>query len=156
MGRLPSMIIRNSLESFFGTAPRALMLMGMLALSAIAKWSLTNYASNWSLAPCRQTDLLLCVKACETIESGERSWNPCLAPFKIKSMSGSLFSSVAQVPKTKSMETLSAWGCCLNSEKGPTWIGKRSPHSAGSGVLKTGWFKSLHLTMWSRHLLLVL
>ena len=40
--------------------------------------------------------------------------------------------------KTKSVETLAAWGCCLNSEKGPTWIGKLSPHSAGSGVLKTG------------------
>ena len=53
-------------------------------------------------------------------------------------MSGSLFSSVAQLPKTKSMETLSAWGCCLNSEQDPTWIGQRSPHSAGTGVLRTG------------------
>ena len=53
-------------------------------------------------------------------------------------MSGSLFSSVAQVSKIKSVETLAAWGYCLNSEKGPALIGKFSPHSAGYGVLKTG------------------
>ena len=40
--------------------------------------------------------------------------------------------------KTKSVETLAAWGCCLNFDKGPAWIGKLSSHSAGSGVLKTG------------------
>ena len=113
---------------------RALMIKGMLALSAIAKWSVTNCASIWFLAPGLKADLLLCVKACETIESRERS----LTPSKIKSMSGSLFSSVAQVSETKSVETLAAWGCCLNSEKGPAWIGKLSPYSAGSGVLKTG------------------
>ena len=128
--------------------------MGMLALSAIVKWSsrrpLTNCASIWFLTPGRKADLLLCVKACETIESGERS----LTPSKIKSMSGSLFSSVAQVSKTNSVETLAAWGCCLNSEKEPAWIGKLSPHSAGSGVLKTGSIP--HLTTWSWKLLLVL
>ena len=132
------MIIRNSLESFFGTASRALMIMGMFALSAVAKWSsrrpLTNCASIWFLAPGRKADLLLCVKACETIKSGEGR----LTPSKIKAMSGSLFSSVAQVSQTKSVETLAACGCCLNSENGPAWIGKLSSHSEGSGVLKTG------------------
>lgn len=37
---------------------------------------------------------------------------------RINSMSGSLVSYVAGVSKTKSGETLAAWGCCLNSEKG--------------------------------------
>lgn len=41
-GRLQSIIIRNSLESFLGTAPSALKIIGVFDLSASAKWSSNN------------------------------------------------------------------------------------------------------------------
>ena len=53
-------------------------------------------------------------------------------------MSGSFESSVAQVSKIKSVETLAAWGCCINSRKGPALISKLSPHSAVCCVMKAG------------------
>jgi len=53
-------------------------------------------------------------------------------------MSGSFDSSAAQVPKIKSVETLAAWGYCIDSKKAPALIGKLSPHSAGQHVIKAG------------------
>ena len=38
-GRLQSMIMRTSFESFFGTAPSALIIVGTWDWSATAKWS---------------------------------------------------------------------------------------------------------------------
>ena len=38
-GRLQSMIMRVSSESFFGTAPSALIIVGMWDWPATAKWS---------------------------------------------------------------------------------------------------------------------
>ena len=119
----------------FGTAPSALIIVGMWDWSATAKWScwrpLTSCASIWTLVPGRKTDLLFCVKACTTMESGGSRWKPCWTPFRINSMSTSCESSVAQVSNIKSVETLAALGCCIDSERGPASMGRLSPHSAG-------------------------
>ena len=65
------------------------------------------------------------------MESGGSRLKPCLTPFRINSMSGSCDSWVAQVSNIKSVETLAALGCCIDSERGPASIGRLSPHSAG-------------------------
>ena len=103
-GRLQSIIMRTLSESFFGTAPSALIIVGMWEWSASAKWScwrpLNSCTSIWSLDPGRKADLLFCVKACTTMESAGSWWKACWNTTKINSMSGSCGSSVAQVSNT--------------------------------------------------------
>ena len=49
-------------------------------------------------------------------------------------MSGSRESSVAQVSNIKSVETLAALGCCIDSEMGPASMGRLS-HTLQDDVL---------------------